>query len=530
KPTPTPTPTGPTPTPPAKRVLRVGFAWPCYIDPAIGSDENSATSISNLYDPLVWPIPGKEPKPWVAESWTVSADGLVYTFKIRSGIKFHSGRELTAEDVVFSMERLLRIGQGFAYLFSPYIDKVELLPDNQVRVTLKKTFGPFIMVCVRWYVVDKEEVLAHIKTPGQYGAFGDYATEWLALHDAGSGAYKVLDAKMEEWFRYGLFEDYWNKKEIKPYAPTEVTHLWTSGSPATERTMMLNRELDVTDAWLPEETLNALDADPLIRKVAWTETSEYYYMLNCKKPPLDDVHVRKALAYCLDYEKMMTEIYSRYRIATSCVPKGIAGYINCQIYKYDLTKAQEELKLSKYYPDIVQNPDKYAIEFHWIAEVPERERDALMFAECADKIGLKVNIVKTPWLKTVEEMTNFDTSAHIYNILVAAHFPEAGSLLESRYHSKNAKSWEQNEWLMDENLDSMIEDALATVNAEERYAKYAEIQRYIMDICPSLFIYDYSTTIAIQDWVKIPAVEDPSTVLSILGYDRIYMYWEVLPH
>jgi len=60
--------------------------------------------------------------------------------------------------------------------------------------------------------------------------------------------------------------------------------------------------------------------------------------------------------------------------------------------------------------------------------------------------------------------------------------------------------------------------------------KYAKLQREIMDICPSLFIFDSLTTIAIQDYVKIPAVEDPSQNLGILGFDRAYRLWKILPH
>jgi len=307
-----------------------------------------------------------------------------------------------------------------------------------------------------------------------------------------------------------------------------VTMEWTSGNPATEKTSMLNRELDVTDAWLPAETLDSLAQDPHIKSISWLDPSEYYYMFDCQKPPLDDIHVRKALAYCLNYSEMMSEIYSRYVLSTSCVPAGLPGYANTQIYYYNVTKAQEELKLSKYYPDILTN-SSLSIDFHWIAEVPERERDALLFASDAAAIGLHVNVVKTPWLKTVEEMTNAQLSAHIYNIRVAPHFPEAGSLLDSRYHS-GPLSWESNEKLYNATLDSEIEAAESTLNVTLRYAKYAHIQQEIMAICPSIFVYDYKDTMCAQDYVKIPAVENASLVTGILGYDRIYRDWQILPH
>jgi len=519
-------PAGPTATP-TKRLLRVGMSWPNKIDPAVGNDECSTTSLCNLYDPLVYPVPGGGVKPWVATNWTVSPDGLVYTFTIRQGIKFHSGHELTAEDVKFSMDRMLTIGEGFAYLFSPYINKTEVIEGNQVQFTLKKTFGPFLIACMRLYIIEKAEVMAHIVTPGAYLILGDLAKTWLITHDAGSGAYKVVDCRVEEWYKYALFTDYWGP--VNPNAPTEVVQMYTStGSPPTERNMMLNKELEITDAWLPAEILDELDAAAGIKKISWPEMSEYYMYLNTKKPPLDDIHVRKALAYICPYEEIMTEIYSRYTLATSCVPKGTPGYVDVHKYYTNLTLAQQELQLSKYYG--YGNLSSYVIEFHWIQDVPERERDALLFAEAAAQINLTVQLVKTPWTKTVEEMGSEATCGHMYNILVASHYPEAGSLIETRYHSKASGTWEQGEWLLNATLDAEIEAALETVDIDERFAKYATLQKEIMEICPTIFIFDYKATMAQQEYIKIPAIEDPSLATLIMGYDRVYKDWEVLPH
>jgi peptide/nickel transport system substrate-binding protein len=516
------------PAPTTFRVATVGFAWPNHIDPAVGNDECSTTSLCNLYDPLVYPKAGGGVDPWVAQTWVISTDGLVYTFTIRSGIKFHSGNELKADDVAFSMNRTLAIGQGFAYLFSPYINKTEVVEGNKVRFTLGKTFGPFLATLTRLYIIEKAQVMAHLKTPGTYGDFGDFAMDWLNTHDAGSGAYTVTDSKLEEWFKYTLVTNYWGY--VDPLAPTNVTQLWTTGSTTTERAMMLNKEMEVTDAWLPAEILDELGATTNISKASWPEASEYYFMLNTKKPPLDDVHVRRALAYACNYSEMMTEIYSRYTLASSCVPKGVGGYVNTQVYNTNLTKASEELSQSKYYPDIINHPENYVIEFHWIADVPERETDALLLATSAQKIGLNVQLVKTFWTKVVQEMTNLNTTGHIYNILVASSYPEAGSLIESRYHSRSAGTWEQGEWLQNSTIDGMIEDALSTINETQRFIEYQALQRLIMDLCPSLFIFDSKTTVAIQSYVKIPAVVDPSKAIVAMGYDRTYRLWQIQPH
>jgi len=511
-----------------ERDLRIGFAYPNHIDPAIGNDECSTTSLCNLYDPLVYPNPGGGVEPWVAQSWVISPDGLQWNFTIRTGIDFHSGNELTAEDVAFSMRRLMTLGQGVAYLFTPYVTSAVAI-GNIAQFTLNTTFGPFLTSLTRLYIVEKAQVMANLVTPGAYGDYGDYATGWLTTHDAGSGAYTVVDASVSQWFKYNLVSNYWGY--VDPLAPTNVTQLWTTGSSTTEVNEMLSRELEVTDSWLSSENLAQLGQAENITSVSWPQTSEYYFMLNTKDPPLDDVHVRKALAYACPYSDIMSQIYARYTLATSCVPAGVGGYENTQIYTANRTAAQAELKLSKYYPDIVNNPSNYPIYFHWIADVPERERDALLFASAVNNAtGLNVQLVKTPWTLVVQEMANENTTAHIYNILVDSDYPEAGALLTSRYMSAGTGSWKQGEWLQNSTIDAMIQDALSTVNTTDRFIKYGNIQKAIMDICPSLFIYDIRITVAIQNYVKIPNVVTPSQAQTIMGYDRVYRLWQIQPH
>src|SRR5690606_30896285 len=110
--------------PAGRRVLRMTHSWPNQIDPARGSDMASAVSLINLYSSLVYPTPEGNVEPYAAESWTVSDDNLTYTFQLRQGIKFHDGREMTAEDVKFSFDRLMAIGEGFAYLFRGVVREV----------------------------------------------------------------------------------------------------------------------------------------------------------------------------------------------------------------------------------------------------------------------------------------------------------------------------------------------------------------------------------------------------------------------
>lgn len=502
---------GAVPTP-EKRVLRINYANLPYIDPAVGSDEASSSSFVLLYDSLVYPTPDGDIKPHLAERWEVSEDGLTWTFYLRSGVKFHDGSEVTAEDVKFSMDRLITIGEGYSYLFVPYIEATEVLNKYVVRFKLKEPLGPFLAILIRLYILNKDLVLANIKTPGPYGEYGDYAKPWLLEHDAGSGPYKLKEFRRGDRVIMERFEDYWG--DFVANAPDEVI-FYGNPEPALVRTMVARRELEITDSWQPMENYEAMDK---IRGVDVAVinpgTTMFYYMIHCRKPPTDCIHFRKAMAWAMDYETVVREIYPGSKLARGPVPSGLPGH-NPNVFQYtrNLEKAIEELRQSKYWGQL----DQYPIEVHWCAEVPPEERVAILFAQCMEEIGIKVNVVQVPWLTMIDEMADMERSPHIATVFVAAHYPEAGSILASRYHSRSAPTWEQNEWLLDPEIDAMIEDALATINRTERFQKYYALQEKIVDLCPSLFLFEYAERHAYQayyiDWPAARGITNP-----VMGY------------
>jgi peptide/nickel transport system substrate-binding protein len=498
------------PPPPEKRVLRATFAWPTYIDPAVGSDFSSTSSLVNLYDTLVFPNTEGGVDPWVAESWDVSDDGLTWTFHLKKGVMFHNGSELTASDVAFSMNRLLEIGEGLAYVFLGVVDKAEALDDYTVEFTLAKPTGLFLISLIRLYIVDEEEVMANIVTPGPYGDNGDYGKEYLLTHDAGSGPYTVVEFPLEEYLLMEKYDDWWG--EFGEDAPDEVRFIATTEA-ATIRTMMSRQELEISDQWQTVEALQALDELEGVDIVAFPQLTEFYYMVHNRKPPTDDIHFRKAMAYAFDYDAAVGLEWPGTKQSVGPVPSLCAGHkADVFVYHRDLDKAREELALSKYADQL----DQYPVEVHWCTEVPAEEKFALLFQANMAEIGINVNIVSTPWMSMVEEGGSEDTSPHIQTTYVSADFPDAGSILKLRYHSDAAPTWSQNEWLLDTTLDEMIDDALSTVDEAERYAKYAALQDYIVDLCPSLFLYDQVEKHAVQSYVDWPPAR--GEVIPVMGY------------
>jgi len=512
----------PAPAAEAKRELRVSFSWPTYIDPAVGSDFSSSSSFVNLYDSLVYPTPSGAAKPSVATKWESSPDGMVWTFYLRKGVKFHNGDELTAEDVAFSMDRLVTIGEGYGYLFAGRVKRSEVVDPYTVRFHMAIPYGPFLTTVVRLYILNKDVVLAHVKSDGMYGEFGDYGKAWLLTHDAGSGPYKVKDMRLEEYLLMERFADYWG--EFKPNAPDEVKFIGTT-EPVTIRTMMARQELEISDQWQTVEALESLDAIEGVDIGTMYLGTMFYYMMHTKKSPTDDVHFRKAMAWAMDYGTVLNNLFPGSRTAIGPVPPGFPGH-NPDLTKYtrNLDKAKQELKLSKYYNDLENNP----VEVHWIAEVPDEEKVALLFMSNMADIGIKVNIVKTPWMSVVEEMGNIDMSPNIVTVFVAPHFAEAGSLLDSRYHSKSANTWEQNEWLQDPAIDNMLEDAIATIDMDERFETYGKIQKKIDDLCPSINLFEQAQKHAYQasyiDWAAMYGDKIP-----VMGYAFDARFIQVYP-
>jgi len=475
--------------------------WPTYIDPAVGTDFSDTMAIVQLYDTLIFPNMDGSIRPNLAEKWDISNDALTYTFHLRKGVKFHNGDELTAEDVVFSTERLFNIGEGFAYLLQTKdaqgriisgIESVKAIDDYTVEFKLARPFGPFVPALVRLYILNKSQVMKNIdKSDTTYGEMGDYGKKWLLTNDAGCGPYTVKEMKMEEHLLGEKFDDYWGGWEEG--APDFFREFAFPGEVAT-RTLMKNRELEITSETLPMEAYAALREIPEVETIAYLASHNLQIMLNTKVPPTDDIHVRKALSWVTDYNVVVNDIWPYYVQSVGPVPQTLPGHNKDVLqYSYNLEKAKEEMAKSAY-----AGQENIPFTLSWCAEVPDEEKVALLFQVNAAEIGIDVEIFKKPFGLMIDDAQTVKTTPNGSVVYVAAHYNEAGSMLETRYHSKSQGTWEQCEWLGSPDIDAAIEDALATVDEDERFRKYAEIQHTLVDLAPTIWLADQALEFGYQ--------------------------------
>jgi peptide/nickel transport system substrate-binding protein len=493
-------------------ILRITFSFPTFIDPAVGSDYSSSTALANIYDTLVFPNAEAGVDPWLAESWDVSDDGLTYTFHLRPGVKFHDGSDLLASDVVYSYNRLQTIGEGYAYLITG-VESVEAPDDSTVVFTLAQPSGLFVPSLVRLYILNEDLVRENTLADGPYGDEGDYGKEWLLTHDASSGPYQVVEFPMEEYLLMERFDDWWNADSFAANAPQQVRFVATTET-ATVRSLMSDSELEITDQWQTIEALQALDGMDNVDITAFPTMTAFYYMMNTRKPPLDDVHCRRAVAWAFDYDQAVALEWPGTQQMVGPVPHTVGGWnADTLTYHRDLDMAQQELDQCAYGADIAD----YPIEVVWIADVPAEEKWALLFQANMADVGIPVDVVSQPWLSVVENTSAEDTSPHIVTIYVSTDLPEAGLMLQQRYSSGTANTWQQNEWLLDTDLDAAIESALATPDQSERFAEYADLQERIAELAPSLFLYDQLEKHAVANYVTWT----PEANSSVMGY-QIY--------
>ena len=323
------------------------------LDPAIGYDWQNWSMIKSLFSRLMDYKPGTtELTPDLAESYDISADGLTYTFKLRRGVKFHNGREMTADDVAYSYNRTVdpktqSPGQGFFKSIAGYDDfvngkatsmsGVKVVDPYTVAITLSKPDATFLQVVALNFsgVVAKEDV-------AQYGA--DYGK-----HPDGTGAYYMDHWTLGQELVFKRNPDYYIKGT--PYL--DELDFKIGAEPLTALLQLQKGQIDIVGDGIPPakflEVMNDPEQKKLVVQAPQLETS--YLTMNVNMKPLTDVRVRQAINMAINKDRIIKIINGRADPANQPLPPGMPGYDkDFKGYAYDPEKAKELLKEANYDP------------------------------------------------------------------------------------------------------------------------------------------------------------------------------------
>ncbi|WP_413722222.1 ABC transporter substrate-binding protein [Sodalis sp. RH24] len=316
------------------------------LDPAIGYDWQNWSMIKSLFDGLMDYKPGTtDLVNDLAENYTVSDDGLVYTFTLRKGVKFHNGREMKAADVKYSLERTVNPktqspGAGFFSSIAGYDDMasgkaehlagIETPDDYTVKITLKAPNATFLHVMA----LNFASVVPH-EAVEQWGAdFGK--------HPVGTGAFELSTWKLGQELVFKKNPNY-----FRSGLPHLDTITFEVGQDPSVALLRLERgEVDIAGDGVPPARFLQFKQDPKYKGLLVTgdQLQTGYLTMKTTLKPFDNLKVRQAVNMAINKDRIVRIINGRAVAANQPLPPAMPGYDTA--YKglgYDVAKAKQLL-------------------------------------------------------------------------------------------------------------------------------------------------------------------------------------------
>jgi len=474
-------------------------------DPGQAMDWYDTQVVYNLYSPLIYTTPEGRLRPHLAERWE-AVDGKLdhWRFTLRSGVKFHDGTELTAEDVAFSMERLMAMGKGYSGIMGKVTAKV--VDTYVVDFMLQKPNAVFPETLTLFWPLNKDLVLKN-KTPGDYGEYGDYGQEWLNDHDAGCGPYKMVSHSPGERMEAERYKDYflgWEEPRINE-APIERLIFIMNYETATLMMLLKSQQLDLeANGGFSRKTLKEIMDSPGIN-LNQTWPQDWTVWINTTVPPTDDVHFRRAILYAYDYEAI-TEQYAPYGAEEAgIIASALPGFIRIppQPRRQNLEKAREELAKSKY------NPEEVKVVFHYCAGLEAEEEIGLQLQADLAKLGIELEIAGPPWPQYSEECAKAETTPNLTIFLFPIVYPSPDSFMYFMYYPDNVGGIYSAHWYKSDKFGRLIDRARETLDFDERLKIYKELQEMIASEALALFAYEIPAQFTSQDYLIGPKESFP---------------------
>lgn len=412
-----------------------------------------------------------EARPALAESWRVSTETTVWTFKLRRGVRFHNGREVKASDVKWCWERavnpetrsematLFSVIKGYDKFQSGQADEltgVKVLDDYTLEVNLKYPFAEFLQVLGHPVaaVYPKEAWEEHPANFGQYLV--------------GTGPFKL--ASWEEGRELVLKKnpDYWGEEA---YLDRVVFQFVDNLNAA----YLEYKAGHLQAAEISAEHFDSVKSDPRLSKELRTAPDLWVYFLgfNLSKGPLKrDRNLRLALEFATDREAIVEEVFKGLFVpATGIVPPGVPGFVSKQsLYKYNLDKARRYLKKAH----------SKQVELWYCQETINRKIVELVQESCK-KAGIQVKLSSLNYDAYRDKLSR--SEGIFFAAGWIADYPSLDYFLFPLFHSSergntNFFSYKNSA------VDRLLERGRAELNQRERYRLYARAERKILKDAP----------------------------------------------
>ncbi|MBC8128786.1 MAG: ABC transporter substrate-binding protein [Rhizobiaceae bacterium] len=461
------------------------------LDPAIGYDWQNFAMIKSLFDGLMDYEPGTATlRPGLAESYTISDDGKVFTFKLRDGVTFHNGRAMTAEDVKYSLDRVTNPktqspGAGFLGSIAGYdkvlsgeaseLSGVKVVDPKTVEITLSRPDATFLQVMALnfSYVVAREAV-------EEFGAdFG--------RHPMGTGAFKLAEWTLGQRLVFEKNADYW--REATPKLDKITFEI--GQEPVVSLLRVQNGEVDVPGDGIPPAKFREVMDNPEEAKevVSGVQLQTGYITMNTTMAPFDNVKVRQAINMAINKDRIVQIINGRATPANQPLPPTMPGYVkDFKGYAYDPAAAKALLAEAGF-------TDGFETEL-FASNTDPQPRIAQAIQQDLAAIGVKASIQALAQANVIAAGGSKEGAPMIWSGGMGwiADFPDPsnfyGPILGCAGAVEGGWNWS---WYCNKDLDAKATEADAMVDpakAEERAKLWGEIYTAIMADAPWVPVFN----------------------------------------
>lgn len=440
----------------------------------------------NVYEPLLWynPPGSKEQfTPALATSWSVSDDGLTWTFKLREGVKFHDGEPFNAAAAKASIERTKEMKKGAWYIWAS-VDSIEA-PDDHTLVIKTKGPQPIDLIASSQYA-------AYMYSPKA----AEKGTDWFNQGNAaGTGPYKVGQWVKGQQIILDKNDDYWGGWTDKNFDRVILKPVTEN---ATQVQMLKSGEAQFISL-VPSDMVNTLNDEPNVSSYAIPSWKNSQFLINTQKAPTDNKKFRQALTHLWDYDTVVSDIYAGHAdVGRGVVPATLWGHDDSIASPgFDLAKAKQLLQESGV-PE-----SEWKVSMAYIGTSEEYKNSALLFQANAQQAGVEVELLPGEWGVIWDRAKNLDTAPNLQSMTWWPTYPTPNDWMIGLFRTEekalfNLSHYSNPEY--DKVLDAGV--ALEGSDREQAIMKYHEAQQILMDDAVAIFYADIKTRVARSSDIK----------------------------
>lgn len=482
-------------------VLVVGqIAEPQSLDPHTVTAVNDFRILVNIYDGLVRYADGTlNVEPSLAESWSISDDGLEYTFELREGVEFHDGTPFNAEAVVFNFERMLDENHPYhdtgpfplSFNFGQ-VDSVEAVDDYEVKFTLSEPFAPFLS--------NLAYPTGLIISPAAVQEYG----QDVGRHPSGTGAFKFEEWQANHRVVVSGNADYWDG------APDLEAVVFRPITDANTRVAeMLSGGIDMM-VEVPPDNVATFAEDDDFEVYEQAGPHLWFLILNLKEEPFSDKRVRQAVNYAINKQSLVDNVLQgTATVATGPTPPAFGWAYNEDLepYPYDPDMARELLAEA--------GAEGAEVTFY-VTEGGSGMLDPISMGTAIQAdlaaVGLDVNIETYEWNTFLGRVNpGLEGKADMAEMAWMTNDPDTLPFLALRTEAWPENGGFNSGYYSNPEVDELLNQARTATDQDERAALYKEMQEIVYDDAPWAFIANWQ-----QNAVATDAVENFSLQPSFL--------------